>query len=120
MAELTSWIITIVYPMLSVFFFLRGVIRILRYRRVHHDKTLLSGAVVNFTEFVAFSVASLITGVSPLMSFDTVLPWARVCWVFVMVAVVISTIQEWRLWREVEHMRKQIAQGAKEVSEVQI
>lgn len=120
MADFTVWLITIVYPTLSVFFFLRGVIRILRYRRVHQDKTLLSGAMVNFTEFVAFSVASLITGVSPLMSFNTVLPWARVCWVFVMIAVVISTLQEWQDWHVFEHMRKKIAKGAEQMNEVQL
>ena len=118
MADFTVWLITVVYPMLAVFFFLRGVIRILRYRRVHHDKTLLSGAFLNFSEFITMSVASSITGIAPAASPANMLPWLRFCWSIVLVATIISTLQEWQNWREVEHMRKKIANGAEKMNEV--
>ena len=119
MAEFTLHLITIVYPLLAMFLFLRGVIRILRYRRVHRDKTLLSSAIVNFSEFVTISVATSITGLAPAASPANMLPWLRICWTFVLVAVAISTLQEWRMWREVEHMRKRIAKGAEQMNGVQ-
>jgi len=114
MTDFSIWLITIVYPMLAVFFFLRGVIRILRYRRVHQDKTLLTAALLNFSEFITLSVASSITGIAPAASPAAFLPLLRFCWAIVLVAVIISTVQEWRMWREVEHMRKRIAKGAEQ------
>lgn len=120
MSDFTVWMITIVYPLLAMFFFLRGVIRVLRYRRVHRDKTLLSSAIVNFSEFVTISVATSITGISPAASPAALLPWLRFCWAIVLVAVAVSTVQEWRAWREVEHTRKAIARGAQQALSDQV
>lgn len=116
MTDYTVWLITIVYPMLAVFFFLRGVIRILRYRRVHQDKTLLTGAFLNFSEFVTLSIASSITGIAPAASPAAWLPVLRFCWAVVLVAAIVSTLQEWRMWREVEKMRKMIALDAEKIN----
>lgn len=66
---------SIIYPLLAVTALVLAVLLVLYYFNVRSIRAVLAGSAFLFSEFLAFAILTLTTGLHPMLEFDQLRPW---------------------------------------------
>lgn len=66
---------SIIYPLLAVTALVLAALLVLYYFNVRSVRAVLAGSAFLFSEFLAFAILALTTGLRPTLEFDYLRPW---------------------------------------------